>query len=338
MKNRRVINLLLTILLVITTFTGCKTSDNVSENVGNGSVDCLVGIAWREDVDSEFYTNITTTLDDIGVSYVMLEKVVTDDLPYNSGNVSAECIDDNDILKQEYADVVKENTYKNSNAGEVTDGINAVIFTGGEDISPTLLKTPKNWHGLEEEKDYNVTRDVNDYILMSYCLDNDIPLMGFCRGMQMLGTVSGASFIQDIPQYFREQGIEYNYLHRNNISGTGSYRDYSPHDVNITDKDSILYQIAGSDVLASVPSWHHQAIRSVDGMNLKVTGVTDTNGIDIIESIQRMDKKFAIGLQFHPEAAVVKSLNKADNASEFMDKQIAEKFFTALVDAAKKEE
>lgn len=333
MKNRRFIHLLFALLLVITTLTGCGTSNNVSKNDENSIRDCLVGISWREDDDSEFYTNITATLDDLGVSYVMLEEVVTEDLPYESDNVSGECIDKNDILKQEYADVIKENAYKNSNVQKVMKGIDAVIFTGGEDISPTLLRTPEEWHGIEKERDYNATRDVNDYILMSYCLDNDIPLMGFCRGMQMLGTVSGASFIQDIPQYFTDKGVDYNYLHRNNISGDGSYRDYSPHDVSITDKDSILYQIVGSDVLRAVPSWHHQAIRSVKGTKLKVTGVTDTNGIDIIESIQRTDKKFAAGFQFHPEAAVVKSINKADNASEFMNKQMAEKFFSALVNA-----
>jgi putative glutamine amidotransferase len=41
---------------------------------------------------------------------------------------------------------------------------------------------------------------------MAYCLDNDIPVMGFCRGMQMLGVISGAEVIQDIPTYFEQQG------------------------------------------------------------------------------------------------------------------------------------
>lgn len=346
--GRRLLNLILASLIIFMAVTGCGTSDvgNNSDGSGYGvtqvstgessaSGDITIGIAWRADPDSEFYTNIAATLDDIGARYVMLNQVVTGDIPYESGNVAAECIDDNDVLKQEYADVIKSNTYNNSNAEKVMDGINAVIFTGGEDIAPTLLKEPASWHGIQEEKDYNATRDVNDYILMSYCLDKDIPIMGFCRGMQMLGTVSGATFIQDIPEYFRAAGIEYNYLHRNNKISPDAYRDYAPHDVNITDRDSVLYQIVGSDVLKSVPSWHHQALLSVDGTKLKVTGTTDTNGISMIESIQRTDKKFAVGFQFHPEAAVVKNLNNADNAGKFMDRQTAENFFIMLIKAAR---
>ena len=149
----------------------------------------------------------------------------------------------------------------------------------------------------------------------------------------MLGVVSGATVIQDIPVYFEDQGIEYDFTHRNNKETPDSYRDYAAHDVTVTDTDSILYQITGDTVLKNLPSWHHQALLSVDNCDLKVTGVTNTCGIDMMEAIERTDKTFIAGFQFHPEASVVKHLNDASNADDFISKEDAEKFFTVFVNA-----
>ncbi|MCR5090639.1 MAG: gamma-glutamyl-gamma-aminobutyrate hydrolase family protein [Oscillospiraceae bacterium] len=60
-----------------------------------------------------------------------------------------------------------------------------------------------------------------------------------------------------------------------------------------------------TDLLKNVPSWHHQAVRDVAGTRLVVTAATDTCGIDIIEAVERPDKTFVLGLQFHPEIAVI---------------------------------
>lgn len=324
--------------LKITTFVLCAVISTGFTNVyaeENTSADSSkqIGISWRADTDSEFYTNITETLDEMGIDYVMLDEVTLNTVSYEDKDLSRQYIDENDYLNQETADLVKNVDYKDTNVEKVLDGIDGIIFTGGEDISPTLYKEPEDWHGIEEEKDYNATRDVNDYILMKYCIDNDIPVMGFCRGMQMLGVVSGATVIQDIPVYFEEQNIEYDFTHRNNKETPDSYRDYAPHDVTVTDKDSILYQIVGDTVVKSVPSWHHQALLSVDNCNLKVTGVTNTCGIDMMEAIERTDKTFIAGFQFHPEASVVKHLKNASNADDFISKEDAEKFFAVFADA-----
>lgn len=171
---------------------------------------------------------------------------------------------------------------------------------------------------------------------MSYCLDNDVPVMGLCRGMQMLAVVSGADIIQDIPTYFEQQGVAYDYQHRNEKSSADAYRDYAPHAIAIG-KDFLLYDIIGSTELDGCPSWHHQAVLDVDDTRLAVTGSLDTNGIKMIEAVEQTDKDFAIGLQFHPEAAVAKHLQKADNADDFMDKDTAMLFFERLVDEAQEE-
>ena len=89
------------------------------------------------------------------------------DIEYSESEVSAECVDAVGCLEQQAANKVKEMS-ANNNAAEVMKGVDAVIFTGGEDISPSLLATPQPWHGIEAERDYNATRDVNDFTLMAY--------------------------------------------------------------------------------------------------------------------------------------------------------------------------
>ena len=293
-----------------------------------------IGISWRADTTSEFYTNVVKAITEAGGTPLLLPQVVNRNIPYTNGTVSQECIDSCDNLKPAYAEALKQKPLYGSNAEEAMRGIDAVVFTGGEDVSPTLYAKPQPWHGIAEEKDYNATRDVNDYVLMSYCIDKDVTTIGFCRGMQMMGIVSGAEVIQDIPAYFAAKGLPYDYMHRNEKTGD-AYRDYSPHDVTVT-VGSRLYAISDSlAVLTSVPSWHHQALKSVDGTLLSVTGFTETNGEKFIEAIERKDKAFVVGLQFHPEAAIVKTNEGAANASKFMSKEIALAIFKNFIAKAR---
>jgi putative glutamine amidotransferase len=289
-----------------------------------------IGIAWRADLDSEFYTNMCRAIKDAGGNPVLLKQGISTDVVYDSANkLGSDCVDENGILKVDYATKIRTNGYTHSNAKEVVGKIDTVVFTGGEDISPSLLATPVAWHGIEAEKDYNATRDVSDYMTMSYCVANDIKLMGFCRGMQMLGFFSGATVMQDIPTYFKEHGLDYHYEHRNEKVGD-SYRDYAPHDVTVG-SSSILSTITGESVIKNVPSWHHQALLSVENTPLKVTGTTTTSGLNMIECIERTDKTYEVGFQFHPEAALVKNLDKAANKDNFMSYDEAKKFIKAMI-------
>ncbi len=290
-----------------------------------------VGIAWRADTDSEFFTNICRAVEEAGGTWVMLDQVRSADLTYDEDGKLTEGVDENGALDPEAAKYIRCNDWHGSNAPEAVGDLDLVLFTGGEDISSSLYYDPQPWHGIEEEKDYNAERDVSDYLTMKYCLDNDIPLAGFCRGMQMLTVVSGGEFIQDIPTWFEEQSLEYHYEHRNQKETPDSYRDYAPHDVQI-ETDSLLYDIVQTDVLTGCPSWHHQAVLNVDGTRLRVTGYTETEGIRMIEAVERTDKTFALGVQFHPEAALVKNLDNADNLGDFMDYDTAVQFFRYLIE------
>ncbi len=293
--------------------------------------DPVVGIAWRADTDSEFYTNICAALDEAGLEHVLLPQVKSPDLKYNKDGKVIKGILKTGALSRASGKMVRCNSWQGSNAAKAVSGVDAVIFTGGEDISPSLFYKQVKWHGIEEEIDYCAERDVSDYLTMSYCLDKDIPIMGFCRGMQMLCVVSGGEVIQDIPTYFKDKGIDYSYIHRNQKAKPEDYRDYSAHDVKV-EKDSILYRMVRRTTLKGCPSWHHQAVENVDNTRLKVTGTTDTQGISMIEAVERTDKSFALGLQFHPEAAVAKYANKAANSGDFMSRSTAMSVFEYFED------
>ena len=292
----------------------------------------VIGIAWRSDPDSEFFTNICKAVEAAGGTWIMLDQVQSADLEYDGEGHLTAGVTTLGSLDEAAAKYVRTNTWHDSNAREAVGDVSIVLFTGGEDISPTLFYKPEPWHGIVEEIDYNAERDVSDYLTISYCLDNDIPMMGFCRGMQMLSVVSGAETIQDVPAYFAGLGLSYEYTHRNQKASPDSYRDYAPHDVQVA-ADSHLYEMVGTDLLSGCPSWHHQAVKNVDNTRLVITGYTETNGIQMIEAVERTDKTFAVGLQFHPEAAIVKHLEGAENQDDFMDYDTALSIFQWIVEA-----
>lgn len=288
-----------------------------------------IGVAWRG-VDAESYVYTLRSIEAAGGSVIEMDQILCLDLEYDDKGNLTSGVDENGILTPEAADIVKSGTWHNSNVEEVVGDLRTIVFTGGEDICPSLYKDPQEWHGIEEDKDYNAKRDVSDYLLMSYCLDNDINVLAICRGMQMLSVVSGATVIQDIPQYFEDMSIEYHYEHRNQKPYPGGYRDYAPHEVLVKD-DSLLYATAGSSILYGCPSWHHQAVGGVEGTDLIVTAYTMTDGIPIIEAVERVDKTFVLGIQYHPEAAVCKHLDHADNENDYMDYRSALSVFDYIV-------
>ena len=327
-KHIRFFCFLLCILVVLIS-VGC---DAQIQNASSAQQP-VIGIAWREDTDSEFYTNICRAIEAAGGSWVLLPQVTSPDLDYDADGHLSSGVAPTGALTEAAGKLVRCNGWQGSNAPDAAAAVTAVVFTGGEDISPSLFYAPELWHGIEAERDFHAERDVSDYLLMDYCLDQDIPLMGFCRGMQMLSVVSGAEIIQDLPVYFEQQGKEYNYEHRNEKTSPDAYRDYAPHAIQI-EEDSLLAEIAGTDTLNGCPSWHHQAVKNTDNTRLVVTATTDTNGISVIEAVERTDKTFAVGLQFHPEAAVVKHLDRAENADDLLNMDAALSFFEYLVGQA----
>ena len=75
-----------------------------------------------------------------------------------------------------------------------------------------------------------------------------------------------------------------------------------------------------------------QAVKSVEGTKLEVTGTVNINGVEMIEIVERTDKTFAVGLQYHPEAVIDKTMDCQTNASDYMSYEDALEVFTYLID------
>ena len=290
-----------------------------------------VGLAWQP--TDAAYERVVLSIEAAGGEAVILPQMRPVGIDYDGMVINPKFVDEMGVLRQEYADLVKRNTYHGTDIAEALAGVQAVVFLGGGDISPTLFAEPQPWHGIADDSPANATRDVSEYLTMAYCLDHDIAVLGLCRGMQMLAVVSGTPLIQDLGKKFDEMGINYHFLHRMERDAEGK-RYYTPHDVTVTDHSSLLYAITGTDTIHSVPSWHHQVVGDVAGTPLRVTGVTETDGIDILEAIERTDKHFALGVQFHPEEAIRQHVKKVPGASRFMPLDEAVKYFTSLIDHA----
>ena len=151
--------------------------------------------------------------------------------------------------------------------------------------------------------------------------------------MQLLSVVSGAEIAQDIPTWFEEMGLVYNDEHRD-----PELKDYTTHRVDVSPGDSLLYQVTGKTVLENVPSWHHQAVSNVEGTRLTVTGTTDTNGVPVIEAVERKDKSFCLGVQFHPEVSVRRNVDGSPDAAALMEYDTARAFFEAIIEAGQEYE
>jgi len=283
----------------------------------------VVGVAWKSNQESESFVAACQAVEAAGGRPVILGQVLSADLTYEN-NMLVGSTDADGVLTADAVKLIRCNTWQGSNVEEVMDGITAIVFPGGEDISPSLYYSPQPVECLEG---FSAERDVSDFLLMSWCLEKDVPILAICRGMQLLAVVSGADMIQDLTLYMGHLGKEYRYEHRNEPASPGAYRDFASHDVKVTAEDSLLSRLTGTDTIKDVPSWHHQAVRNVNGTRLVVTGETDTDGERIIEAIERPDKTFVLGLQYHPEITVVR---QADEASLV--------YFTAIVNMAGKTE
>ena len=307
--------------IIFTLLTFCSCADD----------QIVIGIAWREGLTGSSYVGTYNAIEAIGAKPVLLGQVRSTDLSYTDGKIDSIHLDENEILLLDDANNIKLYTHSHSNAADVMQDIDAVVFTGGEDISPTLFATPEPWHGIEAEKDFNTTRDVSDYLLLSYCIDNDIPTLCICRGAQMLGVVAGAPLIQDIPTYYAGLGIDYNYIHRYNKSNPDAAKEYISHPSVVTRKNSLFYDIIQADTLYGTPSWHHQAIGDLSNTSAVVTATTTSQGVEIVEALEIPDKEFIVGVQFHPEYVMAKE----DSEGKYMDKATTLRFFEALARAAK---
>lgn len=160
------------------------------------------------------------------------------------------------------------------------------ILSGGGDINPALYgETP---HPKLEE--FHSTLDRSQWLLTQEILRADKPLLAVCRGVQLLNVVQGGTLWQDV------SAIDHPVMLHSQFSPRGDLF----HPVNIA-QGSILHRLFGDKL--EVNSFHHQCLKE-PGKGLKITA-TAPDGI--IEAVEMPDRRFVIGIQWHPEMLLTAS-------------------------------
>ena len=182
---------------------------------------------------------------------------------------------------------------------ETCDGF---IFSGGQDIEPSRYGEEK----LERCEECMPARDSYELAFLKLVLENNKPVLGICRGIQVLNVLCGGDIYQDIPTQLGSEVI-----HRAAVMGEAAM-----HQVEVYE-NTPLAEITGESAI-EVNSFHHQSVKNLGSGLLPMAKAPD----GVIEAAYVQGKRFALAVQWHPELM-------------FRNDKNAMALFEALVDAAK---
>lgn len=162
--------------------------------------------------------------------------------------------------------------------------LDGILLSGGGDIAPGLSGNEND----EYSSNICVSRDTLEQKIVEIAVTRDLPLLGICRGHQMLNVALGGSLYTDIDAQYPTQ-----IRHSQSASRSPAY---PAHEVNIA-ADSLLASILGQPTL-TVNSRHHQAVKQLAPGLLVTAQASD----GLIEAIEFAGKRFCLGVQWHPES------------------------------------
>lgn len=162
---------------------------------------------------------------------------------------------------------------------ETLDALDGLIFSGGTDLDPDL-------YGQEPHPEtYGVrpARDHAELALLTAALERDMPVLAICRGSQVLNIARGGDLVQHLPDVVGDEKHKHT---------PGTFAD---HDVTV-EAQTLLGSLLGEH--APVKSHHHQGFgRLGDGLQATARAEDGT-----IEAVEATDRRFAVGVLWHPEA------------------------------------
>lgn len=164
--------------------------------------------------------------------------------------------------------------------GEAADRVDALIIAGGGDIDPARYRSEAH----ERTGYVRPARDAAEFALAQRAFDRRIPVLGICRGLQVLNILRGGTLIQHLPD--RLGGDE------RHAPAPGRYGRHRVHLV----AGSRTAQVYGRTEF-EVATYHHQAVDTL-GTGLVVTGRAPDG---IVEAIEVPGHPFAVAVQWHPE-------------------------------------
>jgi putative glutamine amidotransferase len=167
--------------------------------------------------------------------------------------------------------------------GEALDLLDGLMLAGGADIDPASYGEEAH----PETVDIVPERDRFEIVLVRAAIDRDLPVLGICRGMQLINVAYGGTLLQHLPERFG---------HHEHLRVAGTF-DGADHDVELI-RGSLAAGAAGETHHAT-KSHHHQGVDRL-GEGLQISGSSAMDGLP--EAIEVPEKRFVLGVQWHPEA------------------------------------
>jgi putative glutamine amidotransferase len=169
----------------------------------------------------------------------------------------------------------------NSCTADFLSVIDGLLLSGGVDADPFLYgEEPRPALGR-----IDVDKDRVEMSLIAKTLEIDLPILGICRGIQILNVAAGGTLYQDISMYSSTI-----LKHRQDAP-----RSYATHAIEVQEGNRLLDILGQSSI--RVNSFHHQAVRKA-APGFIVSAIARDG---IVEGIESAHHSFAIGVQFHPE-------------------------------------
>ena len=166
---------------------------------------------------------------------------------------------------------------------EVLDLLDGLVLAGGADIDPASYGEQAHPETLDTVPE----RDRFEIALVRAAIERDLPVLGICRGMQLINVAYGGTLLQHLPERFG---------HHEHLRVAGTF-DGADHDVDLI-AGSLAARAAGETHHAT-KSHHHQGIDRL-GEGLRISGCSSMD--ELPEAIEMPDKRFVLGVQWHPEA------------------------------------
>jgi putative glutamine amidotransferase len=164
---------------------------------------------------------------------------------------------------------------------ELLDRLDALILIGGADVDPGSYGAAPDPHTGATRPE----RDRFELALAYAAMERGLPLLGICRGGQMLNVACGGTLIQHLPDVVGDD---------RHLETPGTF---SEHEVEL-ESGSLAARAAGADRVV-VKSHHHQAVGEL-GEGLVATGHALPDAV--VEAVERPDHDFTLGVLWHPEA------------------------------------
>jgi putative glutamine amidotransferase len=178
--------------------------------------------------------------------------------------------------------LITPETSGSSPAPQLMDDAGALLLTGGPDIDPSFYG-----ESVRPDAGVEIHRDLDDleFRVLDYALEQDMPVLAICRGMQLLNVAFGGKLIQDLPDHRAEQ-----------------------KDGRWVPKSHLIYLAPGAKAAAvigsagffKVNSLHHQGLKEAQrAPRLMATAFSVDDGL--VEGLESPEHSWVIGMQCHPE-------------------------------------